>query len=273
MSQGYRNVRISAFFLATSFPNSLPSKDLPRFLQGILTVPICMLPLQCSGRQTARQSVSGSVFFSSACMRGSISFLLGSWLSSALLQAHHTQEPARLSGLSVFERVCSDVSLGESSLHSNNGEKSPVRSNLKDGKRVETCNSEVLTQNRKPQDANLCQAYFPFASTFLLSHEMICQKIFLQLPSSVHLLFDYPKGKLSPCFIIAFSLRYFFFAAEAAQSTLQIKVLLFHPKLPKECFRKQNRQRGSYRRAKLSDMPAAIQRSSTAHPVTPWLPS
>lgn len=115
-----------------------------------------LLPIQCSRRQTPRQSVCGSVFFSSACMHGSISFLLGSWLSSALLQAHHAQEPARLSGLSVFERVCSDVSLGESSLHSNNSQKSPIRSNLKDAKRVETCNSEVLAQNRKPQDANLC---------------------------------------------------------------------------------------------------------------------
>lgn len=158
-----------------------------------------------------RQYMRGFAFSSSACMHGSISFILSSWLSSALLQAHHSQEPERLSGLSVFERVCSDISLGESSLHSNNSKKSPVWSNLKDGKRVETRNTEVLVQKRKPQDTNLCQAYFPFASTFLLSHEMICQKIFLQLSSNVHLLFDYPKGKLSPCFIITFFSFLFFF--------------------------------------------------------------
>jgi len=36
------------------------------------------------------------------------------------------------------------------SLHANNSKKSPARSNLKDGKRV-----EVLAQKRKPQDTNL----------------------------------------------------------------------------------------------------------------------
>lgn len=41
------------------------------------------------------------------------------------------------------------------SLHSNNSKKSPVRSNLRDGKRVETCITEVLAQKRKPQDTNL----------------------------------------------------------------------------------------------------------------------
>lgn len=205
-----------------------------------------------------RQYMRGFAFSSSACMHGSISFILSSWLSSALLQAHHSQEPERLSGLSVFERVCSDISLGESSLHSNNSEKSPVWSNLKDGKRVETRNTEVLVQKRKPQDTNLCQAYFPFASTFLLSHEMICQKIFLQLSSNVHLLFDYPKGKLSPCFIITFFSFLFFPPAEATQSNLQIKAPLFHPQLSKTCLTKVNSPRGSHcHQARPSELPEA----------------
>lgn len=73
-------------------------------------------------------------------MHGSISSIL--WLLA-------------LFSLSVFERIHSDVSLGESSLQSNNSKKFPVQSNLKDGKRVETCITEVLAQKRKPQDTNL----------------------------------------------------------------------------------------------------------------------
>lgn len=66
------------------------------------------------------QYLRGFVFSSSACMHGSISSIPHSLAlfsgSSALLQAHHSQDPQRLSGLSVFERAASGLSLRESSL-------------------------------------------------------------------------------------------------------------------------------------------------------------
>lgn len=50
---------------------------------------------------------------------------------------------------------------------------------------------------------------------------------------NIHLLFDYPKGKLSPCFIISNVL----FTTETTQSNLQIKALLFQPKVIKVLYR------------------------------------
>lgn len=148
----HSHVRIDVFFLITSLPNPLPQKYLYWIFQYVMIFPSCLLPLGCHRRQMLRQYLRGFAFSSSACMCGSISTVL--WL----LALFSIAPSSPLTGaIEAFRPVSFWESLLRHTLVRvfNNNKQSPVQSNLKDGKKGETCITEVLAQKRKSQDTNL----------------------------------------------------------------------------------------------------------------------
>lgn len=105
---------------------------------------------------------------------------------------------------------------------------------------------------------------------------MICQKIFLQLSSNVHLLFDYPKGKLSPCFIITFFSFLFFFPRSGNVEQSPNKSPVVSPPVVKDMLYKGERATRVPSSPIKAKWPAWGHASGCSrahpHPVTPCLP-
>lgn len=133
------------------------------------------------------------------------------------------------------------------SLHSNNSKKSPVRSNLKDGRRVEACITEVLAQKRKPQDTNLfsvpVRRISPLFPLSFFHMRWSARKYFFNYLQMFIFFLTTPRANSVPGLLLPF---FFFFGQRASIEQSPNKSTAFSSKVVQQCFTKARRQWGSH---------------------------
>lgn len=170
------------------------------------------LPLCCHRRQMLRQYLRGFVCFL-ICLHVWLNFLH----SLALGSLQHCSKFTLTGAIEAFW----PVSFWESLLWHilvrvfSNNKKSPVRSNLKDGKKGEICTTEVLAQKRKSQDTNIFSVLVRHISSLLplpfFHMRWSARKYFFNY-IQMFIFFWLPQGQTQSLFYYNF----FFFATEPA---------------------------------------------------------